>query len=667
MHEPSPAPADRYRHNQLWLAEAAPALFQWLDQAEAAQTVRLEEGRLQVSGECWLEQAQPQLAAALQQQLSIPDGVSVPLVSNPPAAVPPPGELLAAAIDQHQAVLLNALPNLMAPAVSAQKPHYRSLAVLGSLMLEPLARSLAAGSPLPWQSLILLEDDPRQLAAALHLLDLPALVQALRAAGVGLELICESEAAALQDRFFSLISSEQPLALHGLQLLRSPQRSPALMELHSWLHAPEGCCQQAVGMLGFATDELNQTLQAVWSALANRPARLLQPQVLPADHPVVLVASGPSLDDQLPWLREHQQQLTIVAAGSALGSLLQAGIRPAAVVYLERATNVYRQLCDLAADAVDFRDILLIGSSTLDPRVPALFADSLIFHRPMAAASRCFFPAEQTALLPQAGPHVANAALEALLVLGCRRLLLVGCDFGTSQRGRDRAARALGTSPRDLSLAIAGNRGRTVFSEPQLLFAQQCFERMLVLLQGLDVRRLGEGVVLRGSVNAETGAELLAQMAADPAVFRSLLLSRLPEAPLPHLSAPLAANLAATQAQLQAVRELLGGSEGWSHRFASAASALVTRDQPELPVEQQFAHALLAQPLFFLLGPLYHAAPDQWQVERERACQSLSVLEGLLAAYEKLLEQFLRIPRLPGWDPEWLRARCRALDQATPA
>ena len=78
----------------------------------------------------------------------------------------------------------------------------------------------------------------------------------------------------------------------------SPVKSPALMELHSWLHAPEGICR-ALGMLGFATDEINQTQQALWNALSDSNMTVLAKDIVPSDAPIVIIASGPSLDRTL--------------------------------------------------------------------------------------------------------------------------------------------------------------------------------------------------------------------------------------------------------------------------------------------------------------------------------------------------------------------------------
>ena len=71
------------------------------------------------------------------------------------------------------------------------------------------------------------------------------------------------------------------------------------MQIHSWLHAPEGAAQPALAVLGFATDEINQTQQALWNALSQKRMKILSSSVPQSSDPVVLVASGPSLNEHI--------------------------------------------------------------------------------------------------------------------------------------------------------------------------------------------------------------------------------------------------------------------------------------------------------------------------------------------------------------------------------
>ena len=138
-------------------------------------------------------------------------------------------------------------------------------------MLAPLSDLLRNLEYSPWVDITLVEDDMRQMMAALSLFDLDDFLATCRSKGIGLTLLVDSSREALQDRLHTKLGTINPTVLYGWQALRSPMLSPLLMELHSWLHAPEGAAQHVLGLLGFATDEFNQTSEAIWNALNHSP------------------------------------------------------------------------------------------------------------------------------------------------------------------------------------------------------------------------------------------------------------------------------------------------------------------------------------------------------------------------------------------------------------
>ncbi len=82
--------------------------------------------------------------------------------------------------------------------------------------------------------------------------------------------------------------------------------------------------------------------------------------------PIVCVASGPSLDKQLPLLKELQGRALIISAESAFRVLLKNGIIPDALCILERGAASY----DLSLKGVDIPEkTVLFGLTLIDPRI----------------------------------------------------------------------------------------------------------------------------------------------------------------------------------------------------------------------------------------------------------------------------------------------------------
>ena len=467
----------------------------------------------------------------------------------------------------------------------------------------------------------------------------------------------------MQDRLYTQFGTQNPTLLYGLQTLRSPIQSPVLMELHSWLHAPEGAAQHVLGLLGFATDEINQTQQALWNALC-QPMHLVSPGHLSPDLPVVLVASGPSLNDQIPWLRQHQDAFNIVSAGSALGSLLRAGIKPHAAVFLERGAQVYSDLCDLLIEGYALQDLTAILSSTIDPRVPALFCDSVFFHRPVAAATD-LFPGDNQAILPVAGPHVVNAALEALLCLGTRQLLLVGADFAARNRNAPRADGALGVSPRDFNIPVRGSSGRTVFSEPGLLHTGYLLNRVISSTPGCQVFRLGEGAVLDATTSVEATDKIAQTFGTMPNALTESLRS-LPLSSFEPDSCDLFFNSIQTELDLWAsgLIDAVYRENGWSRKLSGVIAPSLLRLNNNATPPKCFLSRLLCQPLFYAALALYDSpenALETWQVSQNDFKASIILMKDLVSKWLLTMKPWLAASQLPLWDPDGMRRRYRRL------
>ena len=79
------------------------------------------------------------------------------------------------------------------------------------------------------------------------------------------------------------------------------------------------------------------------------------PGAFNSDNPIILTASGPSLDAQISWLKDHHQDFTIVAAGSSVATLLRHDIHVDICVLLEMATTVFKDLNDLAMSGINLK------------------------------------------------------------------------------------------------------------------------------------------------------------------------------------------------------------------------------------------------------------------------------------------------------------------------
>lgn len=180
--------------------------------------------------------------------------------------------------------------------------------------------------------------------------------------------------------------------------------------------------------LGFFYDEMEMVRASYFNLLGDDNFRMLRRSDAPIDVPAFIVGSGPSIDDDLDFLRANQDRAVIFSCGTALGVLLANGIRPDFQLILENGEEP-RLAMEMVNKTYDFDGIILLGSNTISPQTRALFKESVYFMRPALSSYSMFTPGYDYTL-DDPGPTVTNTGLSAALALGFRQIYLFGTDLG---------------------------------------------------------------------------------------------------------------------------------------------------------------------------------------------------------------------------------------------
>lgn len=145
------------------------------------------------------------------------------------------------------------------------------------------------------------------------------------------------------------------------------------------------------------------------------------------DCPAVVVAAGPSLDQELATLRELRSKALILAGGSAVGALIQAGIMPHLAATVDPNCMQYIRLRQMQPFALP----LLYRSRALYEGL-MFYKGPLIYLRggdgyPLVEwfehALGAFGP------IMDGGHSVSNMLIEVAHFLGCRPIIMVGYDL----------------------------------------------------------------------------------------------------------------------------------------------------------------------------------------------------------------------------------------------
>ena len=242
----------------------------------------------------------------------------------------------------------------------------------------------------------------------------------------------------------------------------------------------------------------------LWNTYQNRKtgkvSAFLRNQTPATDIPTFVVASGPSLENDLDAIRQHQSNAIILSVASALRPLLDAGITPDFHVELE---NVYitPKLIELSKD-YDLSKNRLVAAASVEPEVLDYFDHAILYAREALSSYPIFASGiEETLSLP--GPTAGNAALSFALESGFRDIYLFGLDLGTRDPARHHTRGSFYDSadaPAHLDqydIGIPGNFVDTVWTSRPFFSAQINADDLIRTVgQHADVKNCSDGARL---------------------------------------------------------------------------------------------------------------------------------------------------------------------------
>ena len=151
-------------------------------------------------------------------------------------------------------------------------------------------------------------------------------------------------------------------------------------------------------------------------------------------HTAVLLAGGPSLDDILPWVRQHRDKLLLVAVSRIARRLLEEGVQPDIVCTIDPT----RLSFDISREMLNFdpQQVLLVNAYHTHPPLLSQWRGDSLFLGPTFP-----WPAKtQDDNLPVTGPTVSNTAIALLMEMGVAQIIFAGLDLCTRPDGTRYAA-----------------------------------------------------------------------------------------------------------------------------------------------------------------------------------------------------------------------------------
>lgn len=414
---------ERFLRNLAALAEIAPAFQQAMLAFDAPQghivaqpgdpaDINLEfDGMLLYQGSMGARaMARAQVAAYLESPARL-------------TSVPPPRTQLVDDVTDH---IRMPVDNLLAsaPPISLPAPANRgaTLIMFGVGLGEQISLLFER---VEFRHLALIEPFAELFWHSLWLQDWVSWLERLGARGGSIGLMTGDDAAAIGRDLRDYLAGSPFGTLHGSYLFRHYDSVPL-----------EQCREQvaqefqslAFRTRGFFEDQLKMLVNATQNLGTGRNRLLINGQQPAQTIPAIIIGAGPSLDKSMPDLIRLQGKAVLFSAGTTLGSLLRHGVVPDFQCEIENTTHTFDSV-QQAAGIMDLASVRLIGSATVDSRLPALFGDALLYIREGQISSLLYGNAERT--IHGTAPNCLSLAIRMAVELGFREIYLFGTDLGS--------------------------------------------------------------------------------------------------------------------------------------------------------------------------------------------------------------------------------------------
>ncbi|TLP38512.1 motility associated factor glycosyltransferase family protein [Arcobacter arenosus] len=148
---------------------------------------------------------------------------------------------------------------------------------------------------------------------------------------------------------------------------------------------------------------------------------------LPKNSTAFIVASGPSIDKDIEYIKKHKDNVVLISCGTALRVLYKNGISPDFHMEIERPTFM-ASIIENYGTKEYLKNIDMIGLNVIDPKVYSMFKSAKIYFRDNDAGSSIV--PEDIPKLNHCNPTIVNGALSFLSDIGFQNIFMFGTDMG---------------------------------------------------------------------------------------------------------------------------------------------------------------------------------------------------------------------------------------------
>lgn len=232
--------------------------------------------------------------------------------------------------------------------------------------------------------------------------------------------------------------------------------------------------------------------------------------------PVFIIGNGPSLDELVEHIRQHQADAIIISCGTALKALYEYGITPDFHAEAEQNSATYNWITKVP-DRAYLRSVHFLSTAAAFPKTAKLFKSAClafnVSHIPFKVLAQVDnVLAQKMCQLKYAFPTVSNFAVNLALSIGFENIYLFGVDLGFADVDHHHSKKSAyytvqGDSLHDYAkhvgrqIPVKGNFSSYVFTKFEFNMARKVMEQAVASYQqSSQVFNCSAGAFIEGSL-----------------------------------------------------------------------------------------------------------------------------------------------------------------------
>lgn len=288
-------------------------------------------------------------------------------------------------------------------------------------------------SQLEVNNLVLIEPNKDLFFAALHTVEWTPLLEFIVSNNYHISFILESNPKVVLDQLTE-IYRQQSIMYAGFLWSLVHYESPEVDEIVDLIAKEHKHVLNAIGFIDDSFFALSNSISLIKNKIrfVNKKIKISKDFT---NIPVCVVGNGPSLDEDLAFLRKNQDKSLIVACGSTIETLYKEGIQPDFYMCTERIKGVSENL-SIIPDKEFLSNVILVTSDVVHPAVVKIFNHHFVYAKSNEASYSLLSKKlkedySQVASIEFINPLVGNFGLSFALDLGFKNIYLFGIDDGS--------------------------------------------------------------------------------------------------------------------------------------------------------------------------------------------------------------------------------------------